>query len=130
MAHWYEMCLLGWLAWTRDQEEHDVKATREWLETSGSAFSPGGGRAGTAHLRHYPARFCVWGEGPPLVLVHGLAGGLGLLGPLASQLARHYRVISYQLRGEDDCSALRQRFGLADLAGDLRELLDWLGLER
>jgi pimeloyl-ACP methyl ester carboxylesterase len=45
-------------------------------------------------------------------------------------LARDFQVISYQLRGEDDCFALRQRFSLADLVEDLRELLDWFGLER
>jgi pimeloyl-ACP methyl ester carboxylesterase len=55
---------------------------------------------------------------------------MDLLGPLARALARHHQVISYQLRGEDDCFALRQRFDLGDLASDLNELLDWLGLER
>jgi len=52
------------------------------------------------------------------------------VGPLARELSRHFKVISYQLRGEDDCFALRQRFGLADLASDLQEFLDWFGLER
>jgi pimeloyl-ACP methyl ester carboxylesterase len=81
-------------------------------------------------LRHYPARFGIWGEGPPLVLVPGLAGGMGLVGPLARELARDFQVISYQLRGEDDAFALRRRFGLVDLVDDLAELLDWFGLER
>jgi pimeloyl-ACP methyl ester carboxylesterase len=44
-------------------------------------------------------------------------------------LARHYRVISYQLRGEDDCFALRRPFGLADLADDLAEFINWHFLE-
>jgi pimeloyl-ACP methyl ester carboxylesterase len=52
-----------------------------------------------------------------------------LLGPLARLLARHFRVLSYQLRGEDDCFALRQRFTISDLVSDLAELLDWHGLE-
>src|SRR4051812_40948420 len=105
---------------TRWQETRDrnVKATKEWVAASGSAYLPAG-RTGTAHLRHYAARYSVWGDGPPLVLVPGLAGGLGLLGPLARQLANDFQVITYQLRGEDDWSALRQRFGLADLAADL-----------
>jgi pimeloyl-ACP methyl ester carboxylesterase len=81
-------------------------------------------------MRHYTARYCVWGDGPPLVLVPGLAGGFELLGPLARLLAQHFQVISYQLRGEDDCFALRRHFGLSDLVGDLREFLDCLGLER
>jgi pimeloyl-ACP methyl ester carboxylesterase len=52
------------------------------------------------------------------------------LGPLARILSRNFQVISYQLRGEDDCFALRRRFDRRDLAEDLREFLDWFGLER
>jgi pimeloyl-ACP methyl ester carboxylesterase len=100
------------------------------LAASAAEFSAGAGRFGCAHLSHYTARYQEWGEGPPLVLVPGLAGGFELLGPLARLLARHFRVISYQLRGEDDCFALRRRFGLADLANDLAEFLDWHYLER
>jgi pimeloyl-ACP methyl ester carboxylesterase len=59
-----------------------------------------------------------------------LAGGFELLGPLARILAHHFRVISYQLRGEDDCFALRRRFGLKDLVNDLAEFLEWHYLER
>src|SRR5437868_7148837 len=101
----------------------------EWLSSSGAEFSAGVGRAGWAHLKHYSVEHREWGEGPPVVLVPGLAGGFGLLGPLARLLAKDFRVISYQLRGEDDCFALRQRFGLQDLVEDLREFLDWRGLE-
>jgi pimeloyl-ACP methyl ester carboxylesterase len=107
-----------------------VKASTDWQLSTGVQFSAGSGSTGFAHLRHYTARYCVWGAGPPVVLVPGLAGGFELLGPLARLLARHFRVISYQLRGEDDCFALRRRFGLSDLVGDLREFLDFLGLER
>lgn len=107
-----------------------MRAAQEWLTESGAAFNPGAGCTGTAQLRHYPARFSIWGEGPPLVLLPGLAGGMQLVGPLARELSRHFQVISYQLRGEDDCFALRRRFGIADLVEDLREILDWFGLEQ
>src|SRR5438067_7606380 len=101
----------------------------EWLSSSGAEFSAGVGRSGWAHLKHYSAEYREWGEGPPLVLVPGLAGGFELLGPLARLLAEDFRVISYQLRGEDDCFALRRRFGLQDLVSDLAEFLDWHCLE-
>lgn len=107
-----------------------MQASLDWLTGSGAEFSPGAGCSGLAHLTHYTARYCVWGNGQPLVLVPGLAGGFELLGPLARLLARDFQVISYQLRGEDDCFALRRRFDLSDLVADLRELLDWFGLER
>src|SRR5262245_61929133 len=107
-----------------------MKATADWLAASAAEFSAGAGRTGHVHLRHYSVTYREWGEGEPLLLVPGLAGGFELLGPLARLLARDFRVISYQLRGEDDCFALRQRFSLADLVEDLREFLDWFGLER
>jgi pimeloyl-ACP methyl ester carboxylesterase len=106
-----------------------MKVSADWLEASGAAFSAGTGAAGYAHLKHYTAAYCEWGDGPPLVLVPGLAGGFELLGPLARLLAREYRVISFQLRGEDDAFALRRRFDLDDLVDDLAEFLAWYGLE-
>jgi pimeloyl-ACP methyl ester carboxylesterase len=99
------------------------------MAESGAEFRAGATRIGYAHLRNYTAEYCEWGEGPPLILVPGLAGGYELLGPLAQLLARDHRVISYQLRGEDDCFALRRRFGLRDLVNDLAEFLDWHCLE-
>jgi len=53
-----------------------------------------------------------------------------LLGPLAELLSANHRVIAYQLRGEDDCFAMRRQFGLTDLVNDLAEIVDWFGLEK
>jgi pimeloyl-ACP methyl ester carboxylesterase len=99
------------------------------LATTGAEFSAGAGKSGCAHLTYYTVEYREWGDGPPVVLVPGLAGGFELLGPVARLLAQDFRVISYQLRGEDDCFALRRQFDLSDLVGDLREFLDWYGLE-
>jgi pimeloyl-ACP methyl ester carboxylesterase len=99
------------------------------MAEAGAQFRPRLGRSGCVHLSQYTAQYCEWGEGPPLVLIPGLAGGFELLGPLARLLAAHFRVISYQLRGEDDCFALRRRFGLKDLVDDLAEFLEWHCLE-
>ena len=107
-----------------------MKASSQWLSDSGAAFSAGNGVRGCVHLTNYTVEYREWGEGSPLVLIPGLAGGFGLLGPLARILSRRYRVISYQLRGEDNCFALRSPFKLDDLVTDLSEFLDWLCLER
>jgi len=107
-----------------------MKATTDWLASSGTVWQGDSGQVGFAHLKNYSAEYRTWGSGPPLVLVPGLAGGLELLSPLARQLASHFQVISYQLRGEDDCFALRRRFDLGDLVQDLAEFLEWQCLER
>jgi pimeloyl-ACP methyl ester carboxylesterase len=106
-----------------------VKASLDWLAHSGAEFRPAHEHTGLAHLKHYSASYAEWGSGEPLILLPGLAGGFELLGPLARCLARHFRVIACQLRGEDDPFALRQRFKLNDLVNDVREFIDWLGLE-
>jgi pimeloyl-ACP methyl ester carboxylesterase len=107
-----------------------VIATAKWFSSSAAGFRAYDGHAGVADLSHYNAHFCEWGRGQPLILIPGLAGGFDLLGPLARELARNYRVISYQLRGEGDCFALRRRFDLRDLVEDLDEFVGWCGLER
>lgn len=104
-----------------------MKASATWLNNS--LFTSPSRRIRHAHLRNYTARYNEWGSGRPVVLVPGLAGGIDLMAPLAESLAQDFRVISYQLRGEDDCFALRRRFDLADLVADLREFLDWCKLE-
>jgi pimeloyl-ACP methyl ester carboxylesterase len=107
-----------------------VKPSTEWLTAIGAEFSAGSGISGCAQLTNYTVDYREWGEGSPIVLVPGMAGGFELLGPLARLLAANHRVISYQLRGEDNCFALRRPFDLQDLVSDLGEFLDWLCLEK
>jgi pimeloyl-ACP methyl ester carboxylesterase len=106
-----------------------VRPSEAWLAATGVEFSAGVGTSGCAQLTHYTASYREWGSGPPIVLVPGLAGGCDLFGPLARCLASRFRVITYQMRGEDDCFALRRPFGLDDLVKDLAEFLDWHCLE-
>jgi pimeloyl-ACP methyl ester carboxylesterase len=54
---------------------------------------------------------------------------MDLLAPLAHKLSADFRVIAYQLRGEDDPFVLRRRFGIRNLVDDLEEFLDQHGLE-
>lgn len=85
---------------------------------------------GWAVLPCYTARYVKVGLGPPVILVHGLAGGVGLLTPLMNELAAFCRTIAYHSRGEDDPFMVRRPFDLDDLAGDLADFADHLGLER
>lgn len=107
-----------------------MKAANTWLSYNGTGPVPNQCHRGWAHLRNYTAQYAVWGEGPPLLVVPGLAGGMTLLGPMIDALSRHYQVISFQLRGEDNFFALRGRGSLSGLVDDLDEFLSWLGLEQ
>jgi len=70
------------------------------------------------------------GRGEPIVLVPGLAGGWRLMAPLAQILARRNEVILYSLRGDCNPFAGPRATSIADLAGDLLEVLEQLRLER
>jgi pimeloyl-ACP methyl ester carboxylesterase len=106
-----------------------VKASLDWLRAFSGRFSPTARFSGLAQLTNYTVEYCEWGDGPPLVLVPGLAGGMALLGPLVKELANNFRVISYQLRGEDNCFGLRRPCEMLDLVDDLHEFIDWQCLE-
>jgi pimeloyl-ACP methyl ester carboxylesterase len=106
-----------------------VLATNQWSEWSALALADQLPSQGRALLSHYTADYHVVGSGPTIVLVPGLAGGTGLVQPLALSLSRHFQVISYELRGETDCFAVRRRFDIDDLADDLKEFVDSLALE-
>ena len=67
--------------------------------------------------------YVVRGNGDPLVLVPGLAGGVELLEPLISRLSRRYRVVACQLRGEG-WGFCQTTFGLQQLVADLRSLVE------
>lgn len=107
-----------------------MQLSAAWTNRLGTPFDAHDGYTGLAQLSHYSATYREWGEGPPLIVIPGLAGGIELVAPLAQKLGRSFRVISYQLRGEEDCFALRRRFGLRELVQDLHEFIEWHGLER
>jgi pimeloyl-ACP methyl ester carboxylesterase len=73
----------------------------------------------------------VAGDGPPVVLVHGLAASLAFwyLG-VVPVLSRRFCVAAYDLRGHGLSEMPSRGYTSADLAGDLDGLLDHLGVER
>jgi pimeloyl-ACP methyl ester carboxylesterase len=67
------------------------------------------------------------GEGPDLVLVHGLGGNLaGWHLTMVPELQRHYRVTTYDLRGHGRSDAPRGGYTTRDMADDLRGVMDAL----
>lgn len=106
-----------------------MKATLSWMDASSRKYLATTSSSTFVHLGQYTAELHEAGDGSPTVMIPGLAGGVGLLGPLARAVAGSSRAYSYQLRGESDCFTLRYPFDLDDLVDDLAELLDTLRLE-
>jgi pimeloyl-ACP methyl ester carboxylesterase len=77
---------------------------------------------------HYLPRV---GEGPDLVLMHGLAANLAFWYiKIAPSLMRDYRVTMYDLRGHGGSGMPASGYTTADMATDLHALLDEIGIDR
>jgi len=73
-------------------------------------------------------RYAEAGQGPPLVHLHG-AGGLRL-SPVHDLLARHFRVIAFEMPGFGDSAENSRTQTMADYAMTMAHAADALGLDR
>lgn len=70
------------------------------------------------------------GEGPDLVLLHGLAGNLAFWYPtISARLGAGYRVTVFDLRGHGYSGTPQSGYTTRDMAEDLRGLLEHLKIE-
>lgn len=70
-----------------------------------------------------------FGQGPALVLLHGIGSRGSSWLPIAERLARSYDVIAIDQRGHGGSSHPEQGYLIPDYAADLAGVLDQLGLE-
>jgi pimeloyl-ACP methyl ester carboxylesterase len=74
--------------------------------------------------------FEVDGQGPPLLLVHGLGYCRAGWGPAADMLAEHFRVIRFDNRGVGDSDKPRGPYTVGVLAHDALAVLDAAQVDR
>jgi pimeloyl-ACP methyl ester carboxylesterase len=78
----------------------------------------------------YEMRFFVWGAGPPIVFIHGMADHAKAFAMVMHHIAEQFTCIGYELPdGETDGSRLKT-YKHSDYVDDLMELLDHLGFQR
>jgi 2-hydroxy-6-oxonona-2,4-dienedioate hydrolase/2-succinyl-6-hydroxy-2,4-cyclohexadiene-1-carboxylate synthase len=72
-----------------------------------------------------------FGEGPDIVMVHGITGNLAIWHlEIVPALMSDYRITTYDLRGHGYSDVPPTGYTTADHATDLRNLLDALGIQR
>jgi pimeloyl-ACP methyl ester carboxylesterase len=87
-------------------------------------------RGGVVRTGRYRLRYSAWGDGPPVVFVHGMAGAADQFVMVRHRLADRLTTAAYELPdGVTDGSVLG-RYTLRDYAADLVALLDHLGHRR
>ena len=71
------------------------------------------------------------GQGPDLVMLHGLMGNLSVWHlKMVPMLRRRFRVTTYDLRGHGRTDIAPSGYSTGDMAEDLRALLDTFNIER
>src|SRR2546421_10436838 len=70
------------------------------------------------------------GQGPPVVLIHGVAGRAGQWDQVVALLAEHHTVIAPDLMGHGDSAKPRGDYSLGAHASGIRDLLIALDIER
>jgi len=84
---------------------------------------------GVCDTGRYRCPYYIWGEGPPLVFIHGLCDDdRSFVLPIAN-LSRHFRCIAYDLPGNPGDGSRLSRYEHADFVNDLHALLDHLNLQ-
>lgn len=107
----------------------DRVATAEQLRVALAVFRRDA-RLGSLNTGRYRMRYFVWGAGPPLVFVHGMADAARSFVMVMHRLIERFTCIGYELPdGKSDGSHLC-RYHLTDYTTDLVALLDHLGLDR
>lgn len=75
-------------------------------------------------------RYAVEGNGPPVLLIHGVGARLDNWDGVAAVLARNFKVVRYDLRGHGQSSKVAGPYTLDLFADDAAALLDHLGIAR
>lgn len=70
------------------------------------------------------------GQGPAVLLIHGMAGSSNAWRAVMPQLSKRYRVVAPDLLGHGDSAKPRGDYSLGAFAVWLRDLLDELGISR
>lgn len=82
------------------------------------------------NLHGHRAIYRITGEGPPLVLIHGMINSSRHWTRVAEQLAGRFTVIAPDLIGHGEASTPRGDYSLGAHAASIRDLLTAIGVER
>jgi pimeloyl-ACP methyl ester carboxylesterase len=87
-------------------------------------------RSGFAPVNGIQVYYAVYGEGPPLILLHGGLANANYWGNQVPVFARTHRVVVMDSRGHGRSTRDAQPYGYDLMAADVLGLMDFLGIKR
>lgn len=83
-----------------------------------------------AQVNGIELRYEMQGDGPDVILTHGMGGRLEVWDGTARELAKRYRVTTWDVRGFGESSKPPGPVTPEDWAADLRGLMDQIGIDK
>ncbi len=96
----------------------------------GAAMLPAPSKSGYAPVNGVEVYYAVYGEGEPLVLLHGGLMNMEMFGPVLTKLAETRQVIGVDLQAHGRTLPFDRPMTFEALATDIAELIKWLGFEK
>ena len=107
-----------------------ARAEPQWLTLPPTPTLPDGGRTGLAPVNGIKLWYGEFGQGAPVILVHGGLANANYWGLLVRALAPHYRVIVMDSRGHGRSSRDARPYGYDRMADDVVGLMDYLKIDK
>jgi pimeloyl-ACP methyl ester carboxylesterase len=124
--------MLAWTAPLRDAvaEQLPVQAVPRWQTLPPTPILPEPLRSGIAPVNGIEIWYAVFGQGSPVILLHGGLANSDYWGLQVPPLARHHQVIVMDSRGHGRSSRDDRPFGYDLMAEDVAGLMNFLGIPK
>jgi pimeloyl-ACP methyl ester carboxylesterase len=107
-----------------------LRAEELWKTLPAPQPLPSPTESGEAPVNGILIYYAVWGEGSPLILLHGGLGNMEYFGGQVPEFAKHYKVIAMDSRGHGRSSRNAEPYGYALMAKDVIGLMDYLKIDK
>jgi pimeloyl-ACP methyl ester carboxylesterase len=107
-----------------------VRAEPQWLTLPPTPSLPTSAESGYAPVNGIRIWYAAFGQGTPVILLHGGLANADYWGELVLALAPHYRVIVMDSRGHGRSSRDARPYGYDLMASDVLALMDFLKIDK
>lgn len=107
-----------------------LRAEDLWKTLPAPQALPPATESGDAPINGISVHYAVWGDGSPLILLHGGLGNMEYFGGQIAELAKQYRVIAMDSRGHGQSTRNADPYSYGLMAKDVIGLMDHLKIDK
>ncbi|MFB2607381.1 alpha/beta fold hydrolase, partial [Rhizobium phaseoli] len=107
-----------------------ARSAERWAELPAFPAMPAPKTSGMADVNDIKMYYAEYGEGDPILFIHGGLGNTGVWGHQIAEFARDHLVIVADSRGHGRSTRSQQPFGYDLMTSDYVALLDYLKIDK